>query len=504
MRELALIGFVAIAFGLGSYQVIGELGLFNSLNLAVGLAALLVASGLALRRVGSVREPALRGPLLESALTIFAVLWASILVLQLVRILDVRFDWTFEGRYETAPAMLQVLEKLDGPALATLYTADGDPRLRPTRMLLDELSRHGSLDTRSRSIEQFPEDEDRFGIGSSNSVVVEYGGDWRLVERPSEGALFEALSQLTSTRERLLYMTIGAGEGDLESRDDLGFSGLRAALETEGFELRPLPTAIMDEVPRDADGLVVISPRRRLTDSALDAISRYLDEGGRLVAFTDPGNDSGIEELLAHFGMASRNAILIDPTSGPVDGDAPGLNPVLFNYSQHPVSQGLSRNRQTFMRRARAFQLTKPRPDDQLKPVVHASGSSWLYEDLDSLESHSTPQQPEDARLDYHPLVVAGVFERNGQQTRIVAFGDSDLASNRYLRALYNLDLVVNAFHWVVQREAAITLRPKATRVIQFPVPIQNSLTALYGIGLVVPELLLLCGGLVWLRRRAA
>ena len=62
----------------------------------------------------------------------------------------------------------------------------------------------------------------------------------------------------------------------------------------------------------------------------------------------------------------------------------------------------------------------------------------------------------------------------------------------------------MNAVHWSAEREAAITLRPKATRVVQFPVPIQNSLTALYGVGLVVPEVLLLLGGLIWLRRRAA
>ena len=86
----------------------------------------------------------------------------------------------------------------------------------------------------------------------------------------------------------------------------------------------------------------------------------------------------------------------------------------------------------------------------------------------------------------------------------VVAFGVSDLASNRYLRALYNLDLVMNALHWVTQREGAITLRPKAAATIQFPVPLQNSLSAFYGVGMLVPELLLIAGGWVWLRRRSA
>jgi hypothetical protein len=504
MRELALVGFVALAFGLGSYQIVGEVGVFNGANLALGIGALLAAGVLALGRAGRVQEPALRAPLIESALTIVAVFWGAILLLQFLNLLDLRFDWTFEGRYETSPAMLGALDSLETPALATLYTVSGDPRLRPTRMLLEEFGRHAQLEVRSRALEQFPEDEDRFGIGSSNSVVIEYGGDWRLVERPSEGTLYEAISQLTRSRERILYVTVGAGEGDLEKSDDLGYTGFRAALETEGYELRPLPTAAISEVPRDADGLIVISPERRLTDEALKAISNYLEDGGRLVAFTDPGRESGIEDLLAEYGLASADAIVIDPASGPIDGDAPGLNPLVFNYSEHPVTQGLSRNRQTFFRRARAFQLYKPEPEDRLKAVVHASGESWLHSDLDGLQAFETPERPADAIVDYHALVATGVYDRDGQETRIVAFGDSDVASNRYLRALYNLDLVTNAVHWALEREADITIRPKATRIIQFPVPIQNSLSALYGIGLVVPELLLLCGGLIWLRRRAA
>ena len=60
----------------------------------------------------------------------------------------------------------------------------------------------------------------------------------------------------------------------------------------------------------------------------------------------------------------------------------------------------------------------------------------------------------------------------------------------------------MNAIHWIVERESAITLRPKGARLVQFPVPIQSSLTALYGVGLLIPELLILAAGLAWLRRR--
>ena len=158
----------------------------------------------------------------------------------------------------------------------------------------------------------------------------------------------------------------------------------------------------------------------------------------------------------------------------------------------------------TFFRRTRSFELRKPESNDRMDTVVYASGESWLRSDPGSVGRNTRLSRPADVDGNYHAIAVTGQYQRDGVETRIVAFGDRHLASNRYLRALFNLDLVMNAVHWSVRREPAITLRPKGYSVIQFPVPIQSSLTAFYGVGLLVPEVLLVIGGLVTLRRRQA
>jgi ABC-type uncharacterized transport system involved in gliding motility auxiliary subunit len=99
--------------------------------------------------------------------------------------------------------------------------------------------------------------------------------------------------------------------------------------------------------------------------------------------------------------------------------------------------------------------------------------------------------------------MAAGRFPRGGKETRIVVFGDSDFASNRYLRALYDLDILLNSIHWAVEREAQITLRPKIRDTVQFPMPLENALRTLYGVGLLVPELMLITGAVIWIRRRS-
>ena len=62
----------------------------------------------------------------------------------------------------------------------------------------------------------------------------------------------------------------------------------------------------------------------------------------------------------------------------------------------------------------------------------------------------------------------------------------------------------MNGVHWSAERDAQVTIRPKIRDTVQFPLPVENSLQMLYGVGLLVPEALLMVGGVVWLRRRGA
>jgi hypothetical protein len=418
----------------------------------------------------------------------------------------VQFDWSFERKFALSEATVTALGDLPCELSATLYYDDFDPRNRSTRLLLRTMGQNGALSFDERRLDDHPDDEDRYAVGSSNTVVFHCGDEFQTVERPTEGAIYEALYRFRSFDTKTLYLSRGAGEGDFERSDAVGFSGLAQALLTEGYRLRPLVTASVSEIPEDADAVILIAPARPLRREAIEALDRYLEVGGRMVAFIEPGRESGVEELLAKWGLRSASAVLIDPASGPVDGDAPGVNPIAFSYAtSHPVARGLDASRMTFFRGARSFELRKPRPVDKLAGVVFASPRSWLHSDLGALSSQVEPERPPDAVEDYHPIVVAAAYPRENGEARIVAFGDSDFASNRHLRTLYNLDLVLNAIHWALEREPDITLRPKSSiGGMQFPLPIASTLQMFQGLGLLLPELLLISAAVLWLRRRSA
>ncbi|HBZ72021.1 MAG TPA: hypothetical protein DEP35_20745, partial [Deltaproteobacteria bacterium] len=379
MQRLALPGLIAVAFGLGSYYATGEMGPFGIANVALGSAALLLSAIAAIRRVHGLAEGAARRILLPRVGLCLVVLGAGVAVERLAAHSELHLDWTVDRRFELFPATKKALATLPAELTATLYHDRGDPRARRTRMLLEEFARMGPVRVRVRNLEEAQEDVDRFGIRGTNAVVLELRGASETVDRPTEGGLLEAILRLRGAPTRILYTAVGEGEGDAESVEPSGYSGLATALTTEGYELRGLVTATANEVPQDAAGLLVIGARRALRAEAAAAVERYLEHGGRLVALLEPGVRSGLEETLEHFGFAVPDALVIDPAAGPIEGAPAGVNPVVAAYASHPITRGLTSRTLTFFLRARPVEAVhKPKPDDQLVSLAFTSPHSWL------------------------------------------------------------------------------------------------------------------------------
>lgn len=507
MRELGLAGLVAILFGLGSYYATRDFGAFSMANLLLGAAALLVSIAVGARRLRFAGGPYSRPVILRGLAIAAGGLALGIALERGAASLDLRFDWTFEQRFQLSPATLHRLRSLDEPVTALLFHDPLDPRIRRTRMLLKEMAReaHGAMDVRERVLDDYPDEADRFAIATSNTVVLTAGERWERADRPSEGTLFEALYRLTTPPSGTLVLLRGEGEGDPQRSNELGYRGLAEALATEGYALRSVVSAALREVPEDAVAVIALAPERRLLPHALDALRRYLDGGGRLVALLEPGRESGIEEVLSEWGIHSPNRLVVDPASGPVEArGADGINVIAYNYEVDDVTRGLDANHMTYFPGARPLALRKPEANDRVRRLVLSSPRAWSTDDLSWLDRRSGRPEADGEPQGYQTLAAAGRYRRGQAETRIVAFGDADFASNRYLRAIYNLDLVMNAVHWVTEHDSGITLRPKVRQTVQFPVPLNNSIQALYGVGLLLPELLLIAGGVTWLRRRSA
>ena len=87
-------------------------------------------------------------------------------------------------------------------------------------------------------------------------------------------------------------------------------------------------------------------------------------------------------------------------------------------------------------------------------------------------------------------------------ETRIVAVGDSDFASNAYIGVEGNRDLFMNTVSWLAQQESLISIRPREAserRLTLSPAQI----TLMFWLSIVlVPAAVLGTGVYSWWRRR--
>jgi gliding motility-associatede transport system auxiliary component len=87
-------------------------------------------------------------------------------------------------------------------------------------------------------------------------------------------------------------------------------------------------------------------------------------------------------------------------------------------------------------------------------------------------------------------------------ETRLVAFGDSDFASNGALGITGNRDLFLNTVNWLAQQENLIAIRPRDPEDRRITLTADQERRIFYLTVLIVPGLVLLAGVQTWWRRR--
>ena len=107
------------------------------------------------------------------------------------------------------------------------------------------------------------------------------------------------------------------------------------------------------------------------------------------------------------------------------------------------------------------------------------------------------------------PVAVAGSPElaskdANARSPRLVAFGDSDYATNAYIENYRNRDLFVNAVNWLVGDDDAIAIRPNISRASRFELSTEDYVAIQYLSLFVFPQAIALVGVIVWWGRRRA
>ncbi len=297
---------------------------------------------------------------------------------------------------------------------------------------------------------------------SGPRVIVKSGNIDEKVTNPTEEELTNAIVKATHGTEKKIYFLSGHGESDLDDRTGIGFSSLKAHMESEGLKSERLVLAQSPEIPADASALVVAGPQTALAEAEVALIKKYLDAGGKALLLLEPMVDSGLTALLKDYGVAVDPGMIVDPSAQKLFGTSPFI-PIVIEYGQHPIVEPL--RAQTMFPTSASLTISTA-PDVTNLPLLRTLPSSW---------AESTPDKEpieQDKGEKVGPLTLGVAITKNtskyeagvkrSDEARLVVIGDRDFLTNGTLSMGGNEDLGLNALNWLSDQTERITIRPRS------------------------------------------
>lgn len=494
---------VALAFGLGGAYLSKEAGPAAIGNLI--MAGILVISAI-LVSVVSVQK---RHTGLSRKALFKALIHAGIAVIVTAGILlgasHLKYEWDLtEPRIYTLSGFTkQVLDELPVDINA-VYA--GDPAVSGQERLL--LERFAQASDRFRlkivSPQELPPEVARQIERSGSQLVLYSEGRARKVPAISERVILQTILDFSTRASTTLCFLRGHGEPSLDGQTEQGFSSLNRLLAHEGFQATDLLLATQPDVPDDCDIVVVAAPEKKLLPAEEESLKSFLNKGGRLLVFSEPGRPLEPGTLLEELGMSALDALVVDEASSLFGSEAKGTEPIVTRFTDyHPVVQGLNERTAVVFSGVRPLILRGSTP----KGFVYSEPTSRIEmpaEGAEEGDGKETAPLPGWIRRDQGPFPLGASLEmstENGKEARIVLFGDVDFATNRLLGALYNEDLVMNAVYYLANREDRIQIRPKVEDLYQAPLIPESTFAAFNSIALLIPEAILILGLVAWYRR---
>ncbi len=406
-----------------------------------------------------------RNALLQGTTLSLAVIVVTILFL-LLNYLSMRhykrWDWTSAELYTLSEKSKQVVRDLDrdvdiivllDPA-SELYTAASELLDRYEATNPQRIERR-DMDA-AKDLLALQQLVDQYDIQRDNVIVVAADGDKRiiaeheLVEYDYSGAQFgqpptmkafkgeqlitSAILSLVEARKQKLVFTTGHGEATFDPGDARSLSQAREILGGDNFEIEEWSSLGAQEVPVDADLLVIAGPTTNFLPPELELFDAYLKQGGRLLLFADPAfgpgstgvADLGLEDWLRGYGVETQNDIVVDPAI-----ELPFFGPETLytdQYGVHPIVESLE---QTGTRVMLPLVRSVAAADDppagvEVTELITTSDQGWGETNLEALTAVTFDDQDLPGPVPVAVAVTLAVTPKMSSDMASEAGGDAE------------------------------------------------------------------------------
>ena len=417
------------------------------------------------------------------------------------------YDSTSNKRYSLSDQTVKIVKGLKQPATITYF--DQSTRFAQAKDTLDQYANlspkvHVNYVDADKNVEQAK----AAGIKSYGTAIVQVADRKEEAKGITEEGVTGAFIRDLKTNTRTVCFVDGSGEHAIDDSDRSGYSKWKDLLGRDEYQTKTISLITKADVPNDCTALVIGGPDRDYQQPEVDAIKKYVEDGGRAMFLLDPplklgrseiAENTELNKLLESWGVTPQDNLILD--LNPI-GQIAGLGPqvaLVTSYDSHAIVSDMSRHVTGFPL-ARSLE-SKNGDKTTVQKLFSTSETSLATKKLNSPEIN-----PDDPKNTKGPLLlgVAGTYNtgKENSQGRFVVIGNSAWAANSFIAFNGNRDLALNTINWLASDEDLISIRPKDREDRRITLT-QSQMTWLRVSSQFFLPLIVIVGGLsVWWRRR--
>jgi len=401
-----------------------------------------------------------------AAVYILVVLAAVVIANFLADRYNKSYDATANKRYSLSDQTAKIVKNLKQPA--TIVYFDQGTRFQHAKDLLNEYSNLSpKVQVKYIDPDKNPQEAREAGIKNYGTALVEIGDRKEEAKSMTEEGITGAIIRDLKNTTRTVCFVGGSGEHQIDDSDRNGYSRFKDLLGKDNYQAKSIDLLQKAEVPGDCTVLVVAGPTRDYQQPEVDAIKKYVEDGGRALLMLDPplkigrsdiADNDALTSLLQSWGVTLDKDLILD--LNPI-GQLAGLGPqvaLVTRYESQPIVSGLKGSATGFPL-SRSMEV-KNGDKTSVQKLFDSSDTSLATNSLNS--PRIDPNDPKN-RKGPMTLAAAGTYNTGKQdsQGRFVVVGTSSWAANSFINFNGNSDLALNAVDWLSSDEDLISIRPK-------------------------------------------
>jgi ABC-type uncharacterized transport system involved in gliding motility auxiliary subunit len=417
------------------------------------------------------------------------------------------YDATANKRYSLSDQTSKIVKGLKQDATITYF--DQGTRFQHAKDLLGQYTDLSpKVHVEYVDPDKKPQEARQAGVKNYGTAIVQLGAKQEEAKSMTEEGVTGAFIRVLKNNTRMVCFVAGSGEHQIDDNDRNGYSQFKELVGKDNYQAKSIDLLQKAEVPTDCTTLVVGGPTRDYQQPEVDAIKKYVEDGGRALFMLDPplkigrsetADNDALANLLQTWGVSLDKNVILD--LNPI-GQLLGVGPqvaLVRTYESQPIVDGL-KGTATGFPLSRSIEI-KNGDKTSVQKLFDSSESSLATFNLSSPAINTSDPKNKKGPM---TIAAAGTYDtsKQGSQGRFVVVGSSSWAANSFMKFNGNSDLALNTIDWLASDEDLISIRPKPEEDRRITMTRAQLNLVRTTSQFLLPLVVVIAGVSVWWRRR--